>query len=241
MEALLFISCCCLAEKSPGAALRPCRVQDRRGQLRQGYPRLSSLIKIAHSWLLNAQIALTVIWISSWKLYFSSAAAAWLRSRRALHCALAGCRIAGASFCTLTGLRRGRLVCWAGTILPGCWRRSSWCWLRLRSLVEPISFDEAPPAGLVRTKHRCTHQAHDVAIEVAQHFEKIDVKSVFCEVWFCDVLHQSPMPTLLSSVIPEYVCKNLHNMGCPNKTWDNPDLMPYPDISWIILKLNKNR
>ena len=31
-------------------------------------------------------------WISSWKLYFSSAAAAWLRSRRSLHAALAGCR-----------------------------------------------------------------------------------------------------------------------------------------------------
>ena len=58
------------------------------------------------------------------------------------------------------------------------------CRLRRRSLVELISLDEAPPAGLVRTKHRCAHQAHDVAIEVAQHFGKNAVKSVFCEVWF---------------------------------------------------------
>ena len=65
------------------------------------------------------------------------------------------------------------------------WRRSGWCRRRRRSLVELISFADAPPAGLVRTKPRCTLQAHDVAIEVAQHFGKIVVKSVFCEVWFC--------------------------------------------------------
>ena len=41
---------------------------------------------------------------------------------------------------------------------------------RRRSLVELISVADSPPAELVRTKHRCTLQAHDVAIEVAQHF-----------------------------------------------------------------------
>ena len=142
------------------------------------------MLKIAFSGLLNAQIARTAIWISLWKLYFSSAAAAWLGSRRARHGALAGRRIAGASFGTLTGRRRGRLVSGAGTILPGCWRRSGWCRRRRRSLVELISFADAPPAGLVRTKPRCTLQAHDVAIEEAQHFRKIAVKSVFGEVWF---------------------------------------------------------
>ena len=89
---------------------------------------------------------------------------------------------ADASFRTITGRRRGRLVGWVHTILPCCWRRSCWCRRRgrrrRRSLVELISFADAPPSGLVRTKPRCTLQAHDVAIEVAQHFEKIVVKSV---------------------------------------------------------------
>ena len=80
------------------------------------------MLKTADFWLLNAQIERTAIWISSWKLYFSSAAAAWFGSRRALHGALAGRRIAGASFGTLTCRRRGKLVSGAGTILPGCWR-----------------------------------------------------------------------------------------------------------------------
>ena len=46
---------------------------------------------------------------------FFTVAAAWLRSRRALRGALAGRRIAVASFGTLTGRRRGRLVGWAGS------------------------------------------------------------------------------------------------------------------------------
>ena len=76
------------------------------------------MLKIAYSGLLNAQIARTVIWIRSWEFYFSSAAAAWLRSRRALHGVLAGRRIAGDSFGTLTGRRRGRLLSGAGAIPP---------------------------------------------------------------------------------------------------------------------------
>jgi len=44
-------------------------------------------------------------------------------SRRARHGALAGRRIAGASFVTLTCRRRGKLISGAGNILPGCWRR----------------------------------------------------------------------------------------------------------------------
>ena len=84
-----------------------------------GYPYLW-MLKIAYSGLLNAQISSTVIWLSSWKLYFSSTAAAWLRSRLVHHCALAWRRIASGSFCTLTDRRRGRLVEGAGTILLGC-------------------------------------------------------------------------------------------------------------------------
>ena len=53
-----------------------------------------------------------------------TAAAAWLRSRRARHGALVGRKIAGTSFGTLIGRRRGRLVGGAGTILPCCWCRS---------------------------------------------------------------------------------------------------------------------
>ena len=34
-------------------------------------------------------------------------------------------------------------------------------------------------------KPRCTLQTYDVAIGEAQHFEKIIVKSVFSEAWFC--------------------------------------------------------
>ena len=59
------------------------------------------MLKIAYSWLLNAQIACTASWISTWKLYFSSAVAAWLRSRRSRH---------GAGLGTLTSRRRGMLV-----------------------------------------------------------------------------------------------------------------------------------
>ena len=82
------------------------------------------MLKISYSWLLNAQIALTAIWISSWKIYFSSATAAWLRSSWARHDALAGRRIAVASFGTLTCRRLGSLVSGAGTIFPCCWRTS---------------------------------------------------------------------------------------------------------------------
>ena len=39
--------------------------------------------------------------------------------------------------------------------------------------------------------------------------------------------------TRLFSVTPVYVCKNLHSMGYPNKTWDNPVSTTYPDISRI--------
>ena len=46
-------------------------------------------------------------------------------------------------------------------------------------VVELISCPDSPPAGLVRTKPRCTLQAHNVAIEEAQHFRKIAVKSAF--------------------------------------------------------------
>ena len=114
--------------------------------------------------------------------------AAWLRSRRGRHGALTGRRIAGTSFGTLARRRRGRLVGragGAGTIPPCCWRRSGWCLRRdrrrLHCLVKLISFADA---GLVRMKPRCTLQAHNVAIEEAQHFRKIAVKSVLGEVWF---------------------------------------------------------
>ena len=112
------------------------------------------MLKIAYSWLFNAQIARTAIWISTLKLYFSSAAEAWLRIRLLLHCS---------SFGTLTGRRREMHICGAGTILPCCWRRSCWCRGRgrgrWRSLVELIVFADAPPTGSVRTKPRCTLQA----------------------------------------------------------------------------------
>ena len=101
---------------------------------------------------------------------FFNAAAAWLKSRSAQHGALVGRRI-GASFGTVTGRRHGRLVGGAGTIAGA-------------EKIKLISFADVPPAGLVRTKPRCTLQDHDVAIEVAQHFEKIVVKSVVGEVWF---------------------------------------------------------
>ena len=60
----------------------------------------------------------------------------------------------------------------------------------------------APPAGLVRTKPRCTSlQAHDVVMEVAQHFGKNIVKSVFGEVWFSsdsrrDIITKLPLKTV---------------------------------------------
>ena len=100
------------------------------------------MLKIAYSGLLNAQIEHTVIMSDLDKLMealFFTTAVAWLGSRRALHGALAGRKIAGASFSTLTGRRHVRLIGWEGTILPCCWRRSCWCLLRWRSLVELCS------------------------------------------------------------------------------------------------------
>ena len=72
------------------------------------------MLKIASFGLLNAQIARIVIMEALFFIW----AVAWHRSHRARHGALA--RIAGASFGTLPGRRRGRLVGGAGTILPGC-------------------------------------------------------------------------------------------------------------------------
>ena len=69
---------------------------------------------------------------ASWKLFLSSAAAAWLRSQRERHGTLA--RIAGASFRPLNGRRRWTLVGEAGTILPCCWRRSGGAGVALLNL-----------------------------------------------------------------------------------------------------------
>ena len=110
-----------------------------------GYPYVC-MLKVA-SGLLNAQISSTAIWISSWKLYFSSAAAAWLRSRRSRHGALAGPRRriaadspAPASAPSQAGGVRGSLAGRA-TFSPaaGCWCRRRGR-PRRRSLVELISF-----------------------------------------------------------------------------------------------------
>ena len=60
------------------------------------------MLKIAYSWLLNAQIAHTAIWIAHGSYIFHPQPAAWLRSSRARHGALTGRRITGASFCNLT-------------------------------------------------------------------------------------------------------------------------------------------
>ena len=141
---------------------------------RESYTRLSSLMHAQNCWFLALEysIARTLIWISSWKLYFSPRRlpglnVAWLAQCpcRAQDCLLP------ASFSTLAGKRRARLVGGAGTILPCCWSRSCWCLrrgLRRRhkrcSLVELISFADAPPAGLVQTKLRFTLQAHDYSL-----------------------------------------------------------------------------
>ena len=132
------------------------------------YPWLSSLMHAQNCLFLDAQIEHTMIWISSWKLYFSPLRLPGLEVGRHGLGALAGSTISCTSFCTVTGLRRGRFAGGQGTILPCCWRRSDWRLRRWSSLVEFISFDDAPPAGLVQAKHRCTVQAHVVDIEVAQ-------------------------------------------------------------------------
>ena len=102
-----------------------------------------------------------MIWISSWTLYFSSAAAAWLRSRRALHSALAGrC----ASFGTLTCSRRGRLVGGADTIplllaqewltqavpVQSCWTYLLWWLASCRAGQNEVQMH--PPSS--RCRHR---------------------------------------------------------------------------------------
>ena len=96
----------------------------------------------------------------------SAAAAGWLGSSRARHSLALCLRLAQDGLRQLLHphwLEAWELVSGAGTILRCCWRRSSWCRRRWRSLVELISFADAPPAGLVQTKPRCTLQTHDVA------------------------------------------------------------------------------
>ena len=72
------------------------------------------MLKIAYSRLLKSQIALSDLDKLMEALFFT-AAAAWLRSRLALHGTLTGHRITGISLGTLTGSRRGRLVGRAGS------------------------------------------------------------------------------------------------------------------------------
>ena len=138
------------------------------------------MLKIAYSGLLNAQIAHSDF-DKLMEAFFFTAAAARLRIQLARHGALAGRRIAGASFGTLTGRRRGRLgghhffrLLAQERLTPAAPARS--CWIHLLWW--------RASCRLVRTKLRCTLQAHDVAIETAQHFGEIVVKSVLGEVWF---------------------------------------------------------
>ena len=135
------------------------------------------MLTIAYSGLLNAQIARTAIWTSSWKLYFSSAAAASLRSRRALHGALAWRRIAGTSIGTLTGRRRGRLIGGADTIHPNCCRCSG-AGAAGAGCAGAALLNSSPL--LMRLLQGCPNEAHmhppsprwhDVAIEVVQQFK----------------------------------------------------------------------
>ena len=115
-------------------------------------------------------------------------AATWLRSRRARHSAIAGRRIAAPGLAPSpeggvggSSARRAPFSPAAGAGAAGAGSAGA---ALLNSSPLLTRLLEAP-AGLVRTKPRCTLQALDVAIEVAQHFEKIVVNSVFCEVWFC--------------------------------------------------------
>ena len=122
----------------------------------------------------------------SFDFHLSPLLAAWLRSRRALHDALAERRIAGASFGTLTGRMRGKLVGWAGTILPCCWRRSNCC-----ASAALLNSPQAPfpthlsylLAGLVPGwSERSPDAPSKPTMLTERHFEKFVVKSVFGEV-----------------------------------------------------------
>ena len=149
------------------------------------------MLKIADFGLLNAEIARTAIWISSWKLYLSSAAAVWLAAagRGTAPSPGAGSPAPASSPSPAGGV---------GSSSAG---RGPSPRLLAQELLVPVAPAQpcrthllcrrascragAPPAALVRTKPRCTSlQAHDVVMEVSQHFRKNIVKSVFGEVWF---------------------------------------------------------
>ena len=106
------------------------------------------------------------------------------RSRRARRGPLTGRRITVASFGTLNTPAGGVGASSAGRspFSPAAGAGEAGAGGGAGGVVELISCPVSPPAGLVRTKPRCTLQAHNVAIEEAQHFRKIAVKSVFCEV-----------------------------------------------------------
>ena len=165
------------------------------------------MLKIADSGLLNAQIARTAIWISSWKLYLSSAAAVWLAAagRGTAPSPGAGSPAPASSPSPAGGVgssSAGRApfspAAGAGEVPVA---PAQPC--RTHLLCRRASCRAgAPPAGLVRTKPRCTSlQAHDVVMEVAQHFGKNIVKSVFGEVWFRsdsrrDIITKLPLKTV---------------------------------------------
>ena len=174
------------------------------------------MLKIAFSCLLNAQIARTAIWISSWTLYFfiCGVGSSWLAWRARLR-QLGHPHRAEAWDDRRRGEHHSPLLLVQELLVPveGLAAQGS--------LVELISFAYAPPTGLVWTKLRCTLQAHNVAIGVAQHFGKVVVKSVFSEgcfrrYWRRDIEFYS------SSLCPAVCRTKLHQTSWHQITLQRP-------------------
>ena len=126
-------------------------------------------------------------WISPWKLYFSSRIPRPAASRRALHGALAGRRIAGASLCTLSGrktweARRAPFSPVAGAGAAGASAGGG------AGGASAALLNSSPlPTRLLpgwSERNPDAPPKDNVAIEEAEHFIEIVVKSLFGEVWF---------------------------------------------------------
>ena len=101
------------------------------------------MLKIAYSRLLNAQVVSTVIWISSWKLHFSSVAAALLDTLR-FDCIGAGCWSSSSPsrfwlFLSLTNVLFLFVFCFLSlsSLSSHCLKVNSSCWTTSRHLQRP--------------------------------------------------------------------------------------------------------
>ena len=124
-----------------------------------GYPDVC-MLKIAYFWLLNAQIALTAIWISTWKLYFHQ------RRRPGLQVAVRGTGSASAPSpsggvrCSSAGLAPFSPVAGAGAAGASGGAGGAWAGLLNSSPLLTASYRVGPNEALTHSPSpQCRHKS----------------------------------------------------------------------------------